>query len=94
MAWIKKIAHPDTGAIASYWDCVSVNWHKQSATSIFTVGGWANKAAYEANLKPVLTFTWEVPSGANPQLSTAADAFLSAWARQKSEFEGSVQVQE
>ena len=88
MAWIKKIPHPENGAIASYWDSVSVFWNKQSETTQFIVGGWINRQAYQDKLKPILTFTWEIPSGSNPQLSAAADAFLSAFAKAKEEFEG------
>ncbi len=92
MAWIKKIPHPDTGAIASWWDCISVVWNKQEATSTFTVGGWLNKQAYTDKLKPILTYTWQVPSGANPQLSAAADAFLAGWAQAQPEFNGAIPV--
>lgn len=89
MAWIKKIPHPETGAIASYWDSVSVYWNKQTGTTQFIVGGWANKQAHQDGLKPVLSFNWEIPSGTNPELSGAADEFLTAFARAKEEFEGS-----
>lgn len=89
MAWIKKIEHQTHAAIASYWDSISVFWNKRIGTTQFIVGGWVNKQAYDEGKEPLMTFTWEIPSGSNQQLSAAAELFLESYAKRQPEFEGS-----
>lgn len=88
MAWIKNIAHESHGAVASYWEVVSVFYDHKRQISILEVGGWVSAQAYADGLAPLMTKNWEIPSGLAPQLATGAVQFVSGFAKSQSEFEG------
>lgn len=88
MAWIKEIAHESHGAIASYWEVVSVYYDHRRQLSQLEVGGWVSAEAYANGLAPLLVKNWEIPSGLAPQLAAGAIAFVSGFAKQQPEFQG------
>lgn len=88
MAWIKELEHNETGAIASYWEVMSVHYDHRAQTSILVAGGWVSKVAYDGAKEPLLTKRWEIPAGLAPQLAAGAVSFVSGFAKAQPEFEG------
>jgi hypothetical protein len=88
MAWIKSIKNPQYGAIAEYWEVLSVYYNHRRQVSILEIGGWVDKAEYDNNSSPLLTRSYEIPSGLAPELAVGAVAFVSGYAKAQPEFEG------
>lgn len=89
MAWFKDITEQNTGAVASYWQVISILYNHRTQKSVLEVGGWVSQAAYSENKSPLMTKYWEIPSGLAPELAAGALAFVEGYARQQPEFEGS-----
>lgn len=92
MAWIKEITHPDHGAVASFWETISIHYDKRRQLSTLQVGGWVGEQAYNDNLSPLLVKIYEIPSGLAPELASGAEAFIASYVRGQEEFEGSQDV--
>lgn len=92
MAWIKNIAHPEHGAVASYWEVMSVYYDHKRQISTLQVGGWVSATEYNSNMAPLLIKIYEIEAGLAPQLAQGAVAFIAGYARQQPEFEGSQNV--
>lgn len=90
MAWIKEIEQENTGAIASYWEVMSVFYEHQRQMSVLIVGGWVSEEAYNNKKSPLLVKSWEIPSGLAPALTEGAVGFVTAFAMSHAEFEGCV----
>lgn len=88
MAWVKSIAREDNGAVATYWEVISVFYSHSEQKSLLMAGGWVDQNAYENNLQPLMIKEWDIPSGAAPDLATGAVAFVSGFAKAQPEFEG------
>lgn len=88
MAWFKEIERLDNGAVASYWEVISIHYSHIEQTSRLIVGGWVNQEAYEGLKEPLMTKDWEIASGLAPQLSAGALIFVSGFAKSQPEFEG------
>jgi len=87
MSWIKSIAREDNGAVATYWDVISVVYNHREQLSNLTVGGWVDEEAYASNLQPLILKEWIIPAGLNPQLAAGAVAFVSGYAQSQPEFQ-------
>lgn len=88
MAWIKSIKHPEHGAIALYWEVMTVLYDHQAQSSTLQAGGWVTKQDYDDGMAPLMVRRWEIPSGLAPELAAGAVAFISGFAKQQPEFEG------
>lgn len=88
MAWIKEIEQESTGAVASYWEVISVFYEHQRGASTLVVGGWISQEAYNNSKSPLLVKSWEIPSGLAPALAEGAVGFVSAFAKSQIEFDG------
>lgn len=88
MAWNKEIEQESTGAVASYWEVISVFYEHQRGASTLVVGGWISEEAYNNNKSPLLVKSWEIPSGLAPELAEGAVGFVTSFAMSQPEFEG------
>jgi hypothetical protein len=89
MAWIKEITHPDHGAVASYWEVMSVYYDHRRQLSTLQVGGWVSVDEYNSNMSPLLIKIYEIETGLAPQLAQGAVSFVAGYARAQDEFSGS-----
>lgn len=89
MAWKKSMTDESTGVVYEHWDMILINYQHRSGMSEMIVGAWVNKEAYDAGRDPVRTKSYVIPAGTNPQLATAALAYVSGYVRAQPEFEGS-----
>lgn len=87
MSWEKSIVREDNGAIASYWEVISVFYNHRTQNSELTVGGWVSEDAYTTGLEPLIVKSWNVPAGLAPDLSVGAVAFVSGFAQEQPEFQ-------
>ena len=88
MAWLKDIEEQNTGAIASYWEVIGIQYNHRTQFSVLEVGGWVSEDAYTANKNPLIYKSWEIPSGLAPELAAGAIAFVTGYAMSQPEFEG------
>lgn len=88
MAWIKNIEHVEFGAVASYWEVVSIQYDHRKQLSELKVGGWVSEQAYLDGKEPLIVKMWEIPSGLAPELSQGAITFVTNFAKSQPEFEG------
>lgn len=88
MAWIKSIAREDNGAVATYWEVISIYYDHSKETSDLAIGGWVDEEAYTNNLQPLMTKNWIIPAGLAPELAAGALAFVGGFAKNQEEFEG------
>jgi hypothetical protein len=87
MAWEKSITREDNGAVATYWEVISIYYNHRTQKSILAVGGWVSQSAYENSLEPLMTKSWEIPSGLAPELASGAVTFVSTFAQAQAEFQ-------
>ncbi len=87
MSWVKAIKREDNGAIATYWEVISVVYNHRDQLSQLVVGGWVDEQAYLDNLQPLMLKEWIIPAGLAPQLAAGAVAFVSGYAQAQPEFQ-------
>ena len=92
MAWLKNITEERTGAIAPFWEVISIVYNHREEQSDLTVGGWVSEDAYNEGKDPIITKNWSISSGLAPELSAGAISFVTSYARAQDEFEGSEEV--
>lgn len=89
MAWLKEIEDPNNGAKALFWEVIGISYNHKKQISVLEVGGWVSEALYNADKAPLIVKFWEIPSGLAPELAAGAITFVTSYARNQPEFEGS-----
>lgn len=91
MALIIDIEKEDNGAIASYWEVISIFYNHRKNKSSLVMGGWVSKVAYESDKEPLMTIDWEIDAGLAPQLAAGALEFVKNYAKSQPLFEGAIE---
>lgn len=92
MAWKKQITIPKNGVVVEHFSLIDARYSHREQVTLFTYGGWVNKAAYDNNLDPVIMESVEFPSGEAPQLVAGVIEFAESKIRALEQFAGSENV--
>ena len=88
MPWEKEISREDNGAVAKFWDIISLAYSKRTGNTELLVGGWVDQEANALGLEPLTRTYMTIPGGTNPQLGVAVSAFGAGYALAQPQFEG------
>ncbi|MBK7380558.1 MAG: hypothetical protein IPJ03_16505 [Ignavibacteriales bacterium] len=92
MPFLCDVTVPETGVVVGYWHESELVYNMKVGKVSFTISGYVNEAAYVAGKFPVVSKSFEISEGSQPQLATTGKAFLLGYVRALPEFEGSEDV--
>jgi hypothetical protein len=79
---------PETAVVAEHWQEMSLVYDMIQGKVLFQIGLYVDKKAFEEGKQPILTRSFEIEEGTQPQLAAAGKAFLIGYVKSQSEFEG------